>query len=179
MTLATRYRELCAIPSDIHEHLPTLVDLVRNHNAQHVIELGTRTGTSTVALLHALEDTGGRLTSIDIEPAPDIGTFDHWTFIQGDDLDPAVTAQLAPADIVFIDTSHHYDQTLKELNLYRWFTRRGGLMVCHDTELEHPYGAPAYPRFPVKTAVEEYCATNGFQWTNRPNCWGLGIIEVR
>ncbi|RLA30264.1 MAG: hypothetical protein DRR03_10915 [Gammaproteobacteria bacterium] len=176
MTLADEYDRLCRTPSDINEHLPTFLNLVLCLNAQHVIELGTRSGVSTVAWLYGLLKTGGRLTSVDLDGEP-FDAHDAWTFIQGDDLDPAVTVQLDPADIVFIDTSHTYPQTVAELNLYRWLVKPGGLIVCHDTELAHPADAPARPAFPVKTAIEEFTEANGYRWINHPNCNGLGIIE--
>jgi cephalosporin hydroxylase len=178
LDLEAEFDRLCSEPSDINQHLPTFVDLVDELNASHVIELGTRTGVSTIAWLWALTGTEGRLTSIDIDERPDIGTFDHWTFIQGDDLDPDIVAGLEPADIVFIDTSHLYDQTLRELNLYRWLVKPGGVMVLHDTELERPIGAPIHPRFPVKRAVLEFCKANGFAPLFVPYCWGLGIVRI-
>jgi len=178
MTLHEEYERLCAIPSDIYLHLPRFVTMAQDLNAQHVIELGTRTGVSSVAWLYALSLTGGRLTSIDIDARPDIGEHDHWTFIQGDDCDPDIVAGLDPADIVFIDTSHHYEHTVRELHLYRWLVKRGGLIVCHDTMLERPEGAPPLPRFPVRTAIEEFVSEMGFEWINVPDCWGLGIIRV-
>lgn len=178
MILADRYDELCRTPSDIYAHLPRFVQLVEQLQAKHVIELGTRTGVSTVAWLHALAQTDGRLTSIDIDPRPDIGDFDHWRFIQGDDLDPVLVASLEQADIVFIDTSHLYEHTIRELNVYRWLVRPGGRIVCHDTQLERPEGAPARPRFPVRTAIQEFCADEGFEWSEFTDCWGLGVIQL-
>jgi cephalosporin hydroxylase len=178
MTLKERYDKLCTEPSDIWLHLPRFVAMVHDLAADHVIELGTRSGVSTVAWLYGLEQTGGRLTSIDIDEKPGIGEHPHWTFIQGDDCDPDLFGQLDPADIVFIDTSHLYDQTVRELNLYRWLVKPGGFIVCHDTELPRPEGAPPRPLFPVKTAIEEFVAVNGFEWFNVPECWGLGIIRI-
>lgn len=174
---AAEYERLCKTPSDIHVHLPRFVGLVTQMNAQHVIELGTRSGVSTVAWLHGLHLTGGRLTSIDLDPGPDI-TSDRWTFIQGDDLDPAIVSELDPADIVFVDTSHLYEHTLRELNVYRWLVKPGGVMVLHDTELPQPIGAPPVPRYPVMTAVREFCEANGFQWTNDPACYGRAEIRI-
>jgi len=178
MTLTEEYDRLAATPSDIYEHLPRFVSLVHELDAKHVIELGTRSGVSTVAWLHGLTATGGRLTSVDIDAAPDIGwpALD-WEFIRGDDCDPAVMTQLDPADIVFIDTSHLYDHTLRELYLYRWLVKGGGVIVLHDTELRHPEGAPLKPAFPVRTAVEDFIADTGYTFTNYLNCNGLGVIE--
>ena len=179
MSLATDYHRLCSEPSDINEHLPTFVELVTELNAQHVIELGTRTGVSTIAWLHALAQTGGRLTSVDIDERPAIGEHEHWTFIQGDDLNPDVVDMLDPAEIVFIDTSHLYEQTVHELNLYRWLVKPGGVIVLHDTMLPVPETAPpGHPRFPVRRAVEEFCEANRYEFFNFPNCWGLGIVKV-
>lgn len=178
MTLKAEYERLCETPSDIYLHLPRFVHLVRTRNAKHVIELGTRTGVSTVAWLFGLEGTGGKLISVDIDPPPPIGEFDNWTFIQGDDTSPEVIGQLDEADIVFIDTSHLYHHTRVELAIYRHLVRPGGLIVCHDTQLERPEGAPLRPRFPVRTAILEFIQEEGLSWTEHPECWGLGVIEV-
>lgn len=178
MSLLERYEEVAATPSDIVDHLPRFVEMVDMLDAQVVIELGTRTGVSTIAWLYALERTGGRLFSVDIDPRPEIGEWDHWTFIQGDDLDPAVVSRLPQADIVFIDTSHLYEHTLRELAVYRWLVRSGGLMVCHDTQLAQPIGAPARPRFPVRSAIEAFCKEEGYRWSEFTDSWGLGVIEL-
>tara|TARA_R110000868_G_scaffold82598_1_gene233166 strand:- start:1844 stop:2929 length:1086 start_codon:yes stop_codon:yes gene_type:complete len=176
--LADQYHELCATPSDIYLHLPRMVELVYALNAQHVIELGTRTGVSTIAWLHGLHHTGGRLTSVDIDERPPIGEYDRWEFIQGDDCDPAVIAQLEPADIVFIDTSHLYEHTVRELDAYRHLVKPGGAICLHDTELAQPEGAPARPLYPVKKAVKEFVAETGWRWVNIPECYGFGVIGV-
>ena len=178
MSLASEYERLCSTPSDIHEHLPKMVELVRGLNAGHVIELGTRTGVSTIAWLHGLESTGGRLTSVDIDGCPPIGEHDRWTFIQSDDLAPDLLASLEPADVVFLDTSHLYGQTVRELDAYRWLVKPGGVLCGHDTELPVPEGAgPGEPRFPVKRAVTEFVAANGLSWINFPECWGFFVIR--
>lgn len=176
--LTNLYRRLCRTPSDVHEHLPVFADLVAQLNAQHVIELGTRSGVSTVAWLHALADTGGRLTSVDIDVQPAIGDWPHWTFIQSDDTDPDLIGSLEPAEIVFIDTTHRYQHTLDELRLYLPLVKPGGVMVCHDTELETPTEFPGDTNYPVKRAVEAFTAETGLEWVNLPNCWGLAIIKT-
>ena len=173
------YAERCATVSDIYLHLPRFVLLVEELNAQHVIELGSRSGVSTVAWLFALESTGGRLTSIDLDRAPEIGTWGHWCHIQGNDQEPEITAALAPADIVFIDTSHFYDDTVRELNIYRWLVNPGGVIVCHDTELQWPGGARyADGPFPVKRAVREFAEANGLDVAWITECNGLAVIKL-
>jgi len=169
------YEMQLAQPSDIVEHLPYFVELAQH--AQTVIELGVRTGVSTVAWLYGLEQSGGHLWSVDIAPAPSLPSR-QWTFILGDDLD--VVGQLPDeVDVVFIDTSHHYQRTLDELAAYLPKVRSGGTIVLHDTELEVPEDTPAGdPPFPVKTAIAKFCDEHQLIWSNRPNCWGLASISV-
>jgi len=178
--LKAKYDAVAATPSDIYEHLPVLVEMVLKADAKKVIELGTRTGVSTIAWLYALEQTGGHLWSVDMDAKPPIGEFPHWTFIQGDDESDQVLSQLPPqVDILFLDTSHHYEHTKRELELYLSQVKPGGLIVCHDTELPIPEGAPPQDApYPVKRAIQEFTAKHGLRWFNLPNCWGLGIIEV-
>ncbi len=176
-TLAGRYKAACATPSDIYEHLPGFVTLCAELQATKVIELGTRSGVSTIAWLYGLEGRG-HLWSVDIDDRPDIGTHDHWTFIQGDDTDPDIYTQLpSGVDVVFIDTNHTYDQTVAELNLYRWLVRPGGRIVLHDTELARPKGVHG-PAWPVKRAVTDWATAEGLEWTNTERCFGLAVITV-
>lgn len=176
--LARDYQTACQTVSDIYEHLPEFVSLCLELNASKVIELGTRGGVSTVAWLYGLDQTDGHLWSVDIDPAPDM-QHARWTFLQGDDLDPVTVKRLPDqVDIVFIDTSHAYAQTLAELNVYIRRVRPGGKIVLHDTELRAPYGLTRQPAFPVKTAVEEFCKEEGLTWRNEPRCFGLGVIDI-
>lgn len=179
--LADMYAEQCKTPSDIWLHLPRMVELVEALDAKHVIELGTRTGVSTIAWLHALERTGGRLTSVDLDAKPPIGDWPHWSFIQADDLDPNIFgySAMTRADVVFIDTSHHLAQTRAELEKYLPLVRSGGVICLHDTELEWPEGAPiADGPFPVKRALTEFVERHGFECINYPDSWGFAIVKV-
>jgi len=54
--------------TDIHEHLCTLYMLTIELKLTNVLELGTRSGESTVAFLQASKEIGGNLTSIDLDP---------------------------------------------------------------------------------------------------------------
>lgn len=177
MSLAADYERVCSTPSDIVNHLPRLVALVEELSATDVIELGTRTGVSTIAFLYALQGRG-RLTSVDLDPRPAIGDWPHWTFIQGDDLSNDVLDQLDAADIVFIDTSHFYEHTVAELDTYLRLVRPGGRIVCHDTQLRRPDGSPPRPLFPVRTAILEFVAKHDLDWHEHPDCWGLGVITI-
>ncbi|HMI48900.1 MAG TPA: class I SAM-dependent methyltransferase [Gemmatimonadaceae bacterium] len=178
MTLTEIYEEVATQPTDVQGHLGTFVELVVELDASQVIELGSRSGVSTIAWLYALENRG-HLWAVDVSPAPPIEGCEHWTFVQGDDCSPGVLAQLPyEVDIVFIDTSHAYEHTLRELELYLPRVRAGGRILLHDTELEYPeLIGPSVP-FPVKRAIEAFCAQHDLTWTNHEHCNGLGIVEV-
>jgi predicted O-methyltransferase YrrM len=154
------------------------VALAHELDARTVIELGVRGGCSTVAWLYALERRG-HLWSVDLNPPTrDLGHHEHWTFLGGDDCSPVVYHALPMmADVVFIDTSHAYEHTLQELELYVPRVRSGGRVLLHDTEVEMPDGTSG-PTFPVVRAVEEYCSTHRLAWTNNPACNGLADIRV-
>jgi cephalosporin hydroxylase len=178
VNLEAAYKQACATPSDINEHLPVFFDLCVDLRASKVIELGTRGGVSTVAWLYAMELLDGHVWSVDVDPAPAL-SHARWTFVQGSDLNPEVFKALPDsADIVFIDTSHSYSQTSAELHLYATKVRSGGRIVLHDTELRRPFGVGVQPAYPVKKAVTEYCAEEGVAVTFLPNNFGLAIVSV-
>lgn len=155
-TLDEAYQQVCARPSDINEHLSTLVELCRRTEAKQVIELGVRGGTSTVAWLYGLCETDGHLTSVDVNQPPPI-RHSRWTFVLGEDTDPFVLAQMPEeVDIVFVDTDHRYELTLDEIKAYVGRVRAGGCMVFHDTNVEtFEHHAPGQPPYPVRQAVQE------------------------
>jgi hypothetical protein len=132
--------------SDIHDHLGTLFYETVVAQPRLIVELGTRGGLSTRALLAAADVTNAHLLSIDIEDCSGVDVplplKTRWTFIQGDDVEFAgrpfeqfcAKRGLPPsADVVFIDTSHEYQHTKAELAA--WLPRLGpdGVMLFHDT----------------------------------------------
>lgn len=168
--IALEYRNLCNTPSDIHEHLPTIARFADN---KVVIELGVRSGVSSVAFLYA----DAELWSCDISPQPFV--YEGWTFVQGDDMSVETMMALPErCDVLFIDTSHGYQHTVAELAVYGPRVRAGGVILLHDTELEQPEGVGEQPPFPVKKAIETYVRQRGYKWDNYENCYGLGVIHV-
>ena len=106
-----------------------------------MLELGSRKGNCTLAFLAGAEESGGHVWSCDIDDvtadpdgmAPWAGC-ERWTFIRGDDMHPAVRAKLpAEVDVLFIDTSHEYEHTVRELEAYMPRVAPGGVALFHDT----------------------------------------------
>jgi predicted O-methyltransferase YrrM len=183
LALEAEYDARLAAWSDIQGHLGFLHDRAAAIPQARVLELGVRSGTSTAALLWAVERAGGHLWSVDLEQ-PRVPSWwalvGRWTLTVGDDLDPGVlAAQPDEVDLLLLDTSHDHDHTLAELAAYVPRVRPGGLVCCHDTLLERPEtAAPDGPPFPVARALDAWCAEAGLAWSNRPGSYGMGTIEI-
>lgn len=122
------YYERCRLQSDIVEHLPTLK---RYSAGQRVLELGTRTGNSTVAFL-----AGHPLLMVSVDLRMD--KFDRrlidgveearipWKCVEGDSRDPQ-----GEFDVTFVDTWHTADHVRQELATHARKTTQ--FLIFHDT----------------------------------------------
>jgi predicted O-methyltransferase YrrM len=153
--------------TDISEHLTTLFMLVVEHGLHEVLELGTRTGESTIALLLAVKEIGGRVHSIDIDECPvahariDAAGLGHWWhFIRGDDM---ATEWIQPVDMLFVDTDHTFGHTLAELRKFEPFVSGHGVVVMHDSVHAPAVRDAAMHYFSGRTDVRiyEYINNNG------------------
>ena len=181
MTLHGEYLYRLGPWSDIRAEMPLLYEAAACYPQVKVLELGVRTGNSTVAFLAAAEEAGGHVWSVDLEPphAPqDQWTGSgRWTFIQGDDLKIAPLEEtpgvpLRP-DVLFIDTSHEYDHTLAELRRYVPLVAEGGVVLMHDTLLTWDHR-----EYRVAEALDTFCAETGLSWTElSEGRYGLGEIR--
>ncbi len=185
--LSSYLREIALTPSDINEHLELLHSIVAETNAQHIVELGTRGGKSTSALVIGAAETGGRVTSVDHgqgseysrEPptwnslgqasqviTEKLGLGRYWKLVVKDDLVFAREYD-DEIDVLLIDTSHSYEQTSKELEAWGNKVVAGGFIVIHDTVW-----------FPEQNkAIWEFLDNHPFSdYVEHTNCNGLGII---
>lgn len=146
-------------------HIATLTRYARESKV--VVEFGVRGAVSTWAILEGLP-ADGHLWSVEIngnhQMPPAVTSDPRWTFIVGDDLDPAVQAQLPnPIDFVFIDTTHEYDQTVAELAYV--LTLSPKRIVMHDYVME-----------PVLRAGTEFCAREGWRVADNEMPFGLATL---
>jgi hypothetical protein len=171
-TLAQLYQLACELPSDIHEHCPTLYALARE--CRHVTEFGTRTGVSTTALLFAQPE---RLVCYDRVRYPQVETLERlagrtaFSFQQAD----VLQIEIEVTDLLFIDTWHVYEQLQAELRLHAAKVRK--YIVLHDTTTFGERGdEPA--RRGLWPAVEEFLARGSFRLKQRyANNNGLTVLE--
>ena len=131
------FTALCESESDIAEHLPVLAFLASQCN--HVTEFGVRTGHSTVAFLHALEQNkNATLRSYDLNDAYGVHkscaslTSVDWKFTHAN---TAKIEAIQETDFLFIDTLHTYSQVCQELMLHGDQARKW--IGFHDT---HTFG---------------------------------------
>lgn len=167
--LYQRYLQACYTPSDIQHHLGLLYSLARGN----VVELGTRSGVSTSALLAGVEAKGGHVWSVDLEDCGALFDSELWTFARGDSRYPTQLWDWSnePSgfiDLLFIDTEHQYEVTQAELAAWHAYMAPGSHILLHDTET-----------FPgVRRAVEEFCEARGWGVVFVLPCNGMAIVEV-
>ncbi len=167
MNLEKVYSRHCSNKSDIKEHLPTLRRYAENHD--RVVEIGVRTGLSSIALLSG-KPKWMRSYDIDVELfTPTLNKLNRnnqledidYEFIRGNSL----KIEIEPTDILFIDSWHTYTQLKQELIRHAPKVKRYILM--HDTETFGRVGQDAErmkrEKKPVKGlrhAVEEFLEGN-------------------
>jgi len=133
-------------PSDMRDHLWTIFREALLAQPKLMVELGTRGGVSTRALLAAADIADAHLVSVDIEDCSAIDLPDHlrrrWSFVQSDDVvfagEPFAafcrSRGLAPvAQVILIDTSHTYEHTRDEIAAWMPRLSDPGVMLFHDT----------------------------------------------
>lgn len=161
------YQHHCVNPSDIQHHLPLLFSLARGN----VVELGTRTGVSTAALLAGVERHGGHVTSVDVDPQSAGVATGHpqWAFLNASSTDLTTRAKISePIDLLLVDTIHTKSHVALELEVWASHVAPGGTICVHDTET-----------FPgVRVAIEEFCEQKKWPVTFVRPCNGMGVIEV-
>jgi predicted O-methyltransferase YrrM len=150
--------------SDISDHLNSIFFFALISNPKLIVELGTRGGESTKALLAACKVSQSKMLSIDINDCSPISLphREHWAFEQADDIEFGKKHfemwckdnNVAPViDTLFIDTSHEYEHTKDEISTWSKYLRSGSIMLFHDTNM----GQGAYARND---------GTIGYGWNN-------------
>jgi hypothetical protein len=128
----------------INEHLETLFVESLSLKPRLIVELGVAHGESTRALAQVAQLCGATLVSVDLNDCSRALDWEEWNFIQKDDLEFAWEfeawcreRQINPViDVLFIDTSHYFDHTLKEIRAYFPFLADHAKVFFHDTNLD-------------------------------------------
>jgi len=198
--VSNTYNRLCASPSDIHEHLPTLYRYATE--CESVVECGVRGCISSWALTYGLLHNNKPTKSIllnDLTRCNIQGLLDATkdlpikvNYEWKNDLDIVLPASV---DMVFIDTWHVYGHLKRELAKFSKVTKK--YIAMHDTTVDGVHGETircgmnaqkqakdsGYPieeiRCGLWKAIEEFLASNP-EWKLKErftNNNGLTILE--
>lgn len=195
--------------SAISDHIKIIYDKVLQIKPKLIVELGTNQGYSTKAFLGALDkNNNGRLISIDIQDFKNIKIpikfKNRWFFFHDNDLEfskkfkqECNKIDIKPSiDILFIDTTHEFNHTLKELKAYTKFMKKNSIYIFHDSNLNSVYhrndktiGFAFNNSRGVIRAIEKFfnikfdekrniiIENKNFHITHLSNCCGLTIIK--
>jgi len=163
---------------NMKEEVPILYNETIKLNAKKIIDLGVQDGWSTRAFLLACKKTDGHVWSVDIRDYPrtsheikNWGLSNRWSFFVMNDLEFIKLWNKGLVDIVMIDTSHTYDQTLKELEEYSKIVRKGGIILLHDIYIHRR-------DVKVKEAMIDFLKQNpGWKYSEYKTECGLARLE--
>jgi hypothetical protein len=162
-------------PSDINEHLPTLLKYAEE--CEHITEMGVRTCNSSWALLYSNPQ---KMISYDKGQNESINTFINIANESSMNfefrLNDVLTIEIENTDLLFIDTWHTYNQLSLELELHSKNVNK--YIILHDTVTYGLIDEQLYDNLSVvvrsipKTkeglmnAVNDFLMSeNGFMWT--------------
>jgi hypothetical protein len=156
MTLDQSYKQLCEIPSDINEHLPTLKKYTEE--CDHITEMGVRWVVSTCAFLAGRPK---RLLSIDIQHPSKWNSNLEWMEKFATDINcdfkfwltNNLEIEIEETDLLFIDTWHSYKQLKAELTLHSPKVKK--YIILHDTVLFAHHDEGGYEAFGFKNESEK------------------------
>lgn len=134
INLEKKIKEICETPSDINEHILTLIKYGKE--CEHITEMGVRGIVSTWAFL---EGKPKKMISYDIQDPKewqqDIN--DVYETSKEYDIDfkfikaNVLNVEIEPTELLFIDTWHAYKQLKQELNLHSGKVSK--YIILHDT----------------------------------------------
>lgn len=102
-----------------------------------VLEIGVETGMASAYMCAGQRGHGGQVIGIDINAQPIFG--DNYHFINGDSTQTATWTKVGSIvhdfgriGIVYQDSSHHYEASKKEWELYTQYLNHPALWICDD-----------------------------------------------
>lgn len=170
------YKESINGNYDCSEHLKTLYNLARE--CEHVTELGTHRGNSTIAFVRARPfcvhtyDIKEHHRAKQIEALALCMNIDFHYHIES-----TIEATIEETDLLFVDSLHIYDQVKKELELHGNKARK--YLVFHDTVTWGKRGE--FNNRGIVDAIEEFLRENN-HWRLKKhylNNNGLTVYERR
>jgi predicted O-methyltransferase YrrM len=119
-------------PSIYYRYLGYLLNKIEGKVA---IELGTCGGGASLTM--AVMNPDAIIISIDIEKLPQVSPIEelckNFKYVEGDSIQLAkvLGPKFAPIDLLFLDTTHEYEQTKGEFEAWLPYMKSGGV-ICFD-----------------------------------------------
>lgn len=152
MELTRRYQRKIAKHAkkrtDISDHLISLFKQTIASNPKLIVEIGIRSGESSFVFNRAAIVCDSFLVGVDIDDCSSVykkmKKRGKRKFIKGDDIEIGKSFQQTmkslkyptTIDVLFIDTSHLYDHTVKEINTWFPLLSKKCTVIFHDTNLK-------------------------------------------
>ena len=155
-------------------HYGFLYSCIVGMESKSVFEFGS--GFSTHVILHALEETGGVLTSVDVtnfSDNPNVTDYTkrskQWNFYHGNSNELfADDVEFDQYDVILHDGSHIGSEVLVDLNNIYPYLKHDGIIITHDTR-HHTLGEG------MMGAVEEFAKDKDLEMCNLP--YGLTFFR--
>lgn len=185
---------------DIRGHVVGLYWMARNLNWRDprtggpivppsMLEIGTREGPSTLALLMAARETGGKLLSIECDPdnaavtksvVEANGLAPWWDLTIGRSEEVAADIPDDGLDLVLIDGDHGEAQVTLDTLHYAPKVRVGGLLLFHDYFSEVAcQGWPVSGPWPSYASVPVESIRASGKWEVAVYPWSFGLAVCR
>jgi cephalosporin hydroxylase len=197
-------REHACTPSDIDEHLEWMFTEALLLQPRLIVELGVRDGQSTFVFERVANLCAASIVSVDIDDCSRISSHPRWHFVRGDDVEVSYcfgefcrARNLPPSvDLLFVDTSHYFEHTLKEIRAWFPLLSPRAKVMFHDTNMRligHRRDGCFQPAWEnergVIRAVENYLGIDvdetreyvdyakGWVVRHRANCNGFTVLD--
>lgn len=167
---------------DTKDHLTTLYFITKEFNLKRVLELGIRdTAYSTTALLQAVNEIDGKMTSVDIvDYSSDRSILEQrgldttrWNFIHSNALGLNWTEEI---DHLYIDDKHEAEHVYQELRKFDPLVAKGGFITLHDTYNHNRYNQGAR----VVIGIEKFLSrVPNYEVYRYFNSYGLYILRKK
>jgi predicted O-methyltransferase YrrM len=161
-------------------------------HAKKILELGVRTGNTTLPFLCAAKELGGMVHSVDL----DATTFQcpddlrvYWKFFQSDAIAwlEQQRNQGAQYDLIYIDDWHAYDHVRRELEIIDSMVTPSSIILLHD--LMYSNAQPDYRSDP-NTADAQWAGGGPYravadldpeiwEWATVPINHGLTVLRKK
>jgi len=158
-------------------HYGFLYSCIVGMESKNVFEFGS--GFSTHVILHALEKTGGVLTSVDVNDHTvntNITDFsknsDRWSFYHGNSNEMFADddVEFEQYDVILHDGSHIGEEVLVDLNNIYPYLKHDGILITHDTR--HATLGEG-----MMGAVEEFAKDKDLEMCTLPYGYGLTFFR--